>query len=243
LLLLVLTTTAEAQVGGSGGLGSTTTTSTKTLTIDQYTPVTDQVNDYSTTITAELANGTSAFSITDPAPFSGPTVQSAISTADAILSAAGQTFGSPSLQSNQLTLQSSVVTDVPGTPTSVLTAVTTVYIGPQTIYVGDNQANAFVIAPGAEDIDTLITDTITQPISEVTTNTYLTTQSYLITGSVSSASGPAGGGPSGGATAAPLPAAAWQGWVGLACIGLYFAPRGRRPGASGSRRACWRAIC
>ena len=224
---------AQADVGAPTGTSSNTTTiSTTNVYSNQVTPVTDQVNDYATTIIAQLGNGTSVFTSTNPDPVSDPTVQAAISTADSILTGDGQTPGSPVLESNQLTLQSSVVTDVQtGPPVSTLASVvTTTYIGPMTIYIGTNQSNAFIIEPGGEDIDTLLTYDVVTPINAVTTNTYLTSQTYLITGSAPSSGGPASGGPTrggppsvgptGGPTAAPLPATVWQGLIGLGVLVL-----------------------
>jgi len=163
----------------------TTTFSSQSVYTDAITPVTDEVDDYLTTINAQLANGTQVFTETNPAPLSDSTVQAAIGAADAVLTSDGEVFSAPTLESTETALQSSTLTYVDGTPIfDSFSVASTVYVGPQTIYVGANQTQEFVVLAGTTDVDTLGTYDYTLPVSAVTTDTYLTTQSYLITGSV-----------------------------------------------------------
>jgi hypothetical protein len=72
------------------------------------TPLTQHVNQYSTTLIAKL-NGNQLFSQTLGAQFSDPSVQAAILSADALLTGQGATFGAPSLASGSTVLLNSQV--------------------------------------------------------------------------------------------------------------------------------------
>jgi hypothetical protein len=159
--------------------------------VDQYTPVTQTVDQYSTTIDATLNGGASVYDQTFALPFSDPVVQAALQAAEAILTADNATFGAPVLTSSSTTLLSSQTANVvqPGpytqaTGNTTLTSTTT--FGPATILVGDNQIDTFTVLAGQEDININTNNEYYIPVNVVTTNTDLTTQSYLLNGTTSS---------------------------------------------------------
>ena len=177
--------------------GSVVVTNSVTATI-QYvdTPVTQRVDNYSTTITAKLNNQV-VFSQTYPAQYSDPTVQNAVAQADAVLSGSGAAFGAPVLATTNTALQSSVT--VPPTTTitcqqafngsgvvafatGVTTVTTTNTFGPDTIGVGQCRSDTFTILSGQLDINVNTDFVYNVPRNIVTTNTFLTTQTYNITG-------------------------------------------------------------
>lgn len=173
-----------------GPVVDTNSTTTSYVYVD--TPVTDSVDNYSTTLLA-LLNGNQVFSETFSAPFSDSTVQAAISQADSILSGDSASFGSPALISNTSVLQSSVTTPPPTyscatgpapgqSATGVTTQTITVNYGPATIMVGDCQSEIFDVLVGQEDINTNTDTQYSVPVTVVTTNTYLDTQTYEIVG-------------------------------------------------------------
>jgi len=180
------------------------------------TPVSATVNQYQTTLTAILNGGTTVFSQTLAAPFSDPSVQSAILAADAVLTSDGATFGSPLLDSTSTTLQSSVLTYVPTSPTLdiptliscyyagsistdpftcagvtvTLSAAVTSTFGPATIMIGPAYSDVFYVEADQEDLSVNEDYVYTVDQNAVTTNTYLTTQSYEIDGTTASTSAP-----------------------------------------------------
>jgi uncharacterized protein (TIGR03437 family) len=170
------------------------------------TPVSQSVNQYQTKLIA-VTNGVAVFQQTYAVAFSDPSVQNAISQADEVLTSDGATFGSPVLTSTSATLQSSVLSYVPTSPTLDLSTLigcteggiistatcsgvsvtntaepATVTFGPATIMVGPNYSDQFFVLAGQEDSnqDHDFTYTVTQ--NAVTTNTYLTSQTYVIQG-------------------------------------------------------------
>jgi len=75
------------------------------------TPVTQQVNTYSTTLTAEMQGGPVLYNQTFPVPFADPIFQSAIGTAEAVLTGAGAvSFLGPTLLSSTNTTSSTTNT-------------------------------------------------------------------------------------------------------------------------------------
>ena len=219
LLPWLFTGLAQAQVIAPNPGGQPVVTNSTTSTyVDVDTPVSQRVDDYSTTITAILNGGPTVFDQTFALPFSDPTVQAAVLDADAILAADKATFGSPSLVSSSTTLQSSNTVDLSGGPDTAdgnTTVTTTDTFGPNTVMVGDNQSEEFIILAGQLDINVNTNVEYAVPVNVVTTDTYLTTQSYNINGVTSSSSSGGGGGSS-----APLPAGAWQALIGLMFLGL-----------------------
>jgi hypothetical protein len=172
------------------------TNSTTSTFVDVNTPSTQTVSQFSTTIDATLNGGASVFDQTFALQFSDPTVQAAVTEADAILTADKATFGAPVPTSNTTALESSLITDVTGTPVADgNTKVTdTITFGPATIDVGPNQSELFIIAAGQEDINVNTNGEFDVPVSVLTTNTDLTTQDYLINGTATATQG--GGGTS-----------------------------------------------
>ena len=203
-----------------GALVVTNSTTASISYVD--TPVTQRVDLYSTTVVA-LQNGSQVFSQSFSAPFSDAAVQAAIVQADGILSGRGATFGAPALTSNNSVLQSSVTAPPPtstclqaesiGTLTGVQTTVTTTNLGPVTINVGDCQSDTFTVIPGQSDINVNTDIGWAVARNVVTTNTFLTTQTYVITGT------------GGTAGTAAVGAPALSGW-GLAGLALLLAAAG-----------------
>jgi hypothetical protein len=158
--------------------------------VDQLTPVTQTVNQYSTTIDATLNGGASVYDQTFALSFSDPVVQAALQTAEAILTADNATFGLPVLASTSTAQLSSVTANVvqPGPYTHATgntTTTTTTTFGPATILVGDNQLDTFTVLAGQLDINVNTNIEYFIPVNVVTTNTDLTTQSYLLNGTTS----------------------------------------------------------
>lgn len=200
-------TQSNCVVINSGGSLAVTASFTNAPTYVN-TPVTQTVNDYQTTLTAILNGGTTIFSETLNAPFSDPSVQNAILAADALFTSDGATFGSPSLTSNSTALQSSVLSYVATSPTfdvptllacgalnavfmcsgvTVMDAITeTTTFGPNTIMIGLGSTDEFDILAGQTDENISSDYTYTVSQNAVTTNTYLTTQSYVIDGTTGS---------------------------------------------------------
>jgi hypothetical protein len=176
------------------------------------TPVTQALTNYQTTLTAILNGGATIFSETLDAPFGDPSVQSAILAADGLFTSDGAMFGSPLLTSNSTALQSSVVTYVVTSPTFDLAALLSctsatggaspfacsgvtitanpadaVTFGPAAIMIGPGLTDEFDVLSGQENINVNTDYTYIVNQNAVTTNTYLTTQSYAIDGTTSSA--------------------------------------------------------
>jgi hypothetical protein len=191
---LCLAGAAVAGVAPNPGGAIVVTNSTTSTFLPIITPVTDQVIDYSTTITA-LLDGSPVYSATFAAPFSDPTVQAAVAQADLILSGDGATYGAPGIVSGPTTVLQSSVTPAPVIPaascssppagaapdgnTTVTTATT---FGPAVINVGDCQSDTFTVLAGQEDININTDNEYTFPVSEVTTDTYLTSSVFDISG-------------------------------------------------------------
>jgi hypothetical protein len=195
--------------------GAVVTTNSTSATIGYVdTPVTQRVDLYSTTVVA-LQNGSQVFSQSFSAPFSNAAVQAAIVQADGILSGRGATFGAPALTSNNSVLQSSVTAPPPtytclqaesiGTLTGVQTVAGTTTFGPATINVGDCQSDTFTVLVGQEDVNVNTDNGLAVARNVVTTNTFLTTQTYVITGT-------------GGTAAVGAPALSGWGLAGLALL-------------------------
>jgi hypothetical protein len=150
------------------------------------------VNDYSTTLIG-LLNGTPVYSMTFLAPFSDSSLTTAIATADGILAADGASFGSPSLSSSTSLLLSSVVTpastytcaSAEATGSTYLTGSTnavTTNFGPGPFSAGDCDAGTFTLLAGQVDTNVDTDNQYNIPVQAITTNTYLTSQTYEIAG-------------------------------------------------------------
>ena len=165
--------------------GSTViTNSTTSSYVAQDTTVSQQVNQYATTLKATV-NGQTVFQQTYAAAFSDPAVQAAVSAADAILTADHATPGSPIQTSSSSVLQgsqSSYVLTGDTTATGTPTVTDTETFGPAAIPVGANQSEVFLVLAGQKDINVNTNTDYFADRNVVTTDTYLTTQTYTIQG-------------------------------------------------------------
>jgi hypothetical protein len=149
------------------------------------TPVSQRVDQYSTTLTAILNGSQTVFQQTYALPFSDPAVQAAVSQADAILVADKASPKAPVLTSNPTPTQGSqlsyVLTGVGASGNVSVTSTDT--FGPAAITVGDNQTDVFIVLAGQLDINVNTSEEYNVARNAVTTTTYLTTQAYEIDGS------------------------------------------------------------
>jgi hypothetical protein len=174
--------------------------------------VTQQVNQYSTTLKAILNGSQTVFQQTYAVAFSDPAVQAAVSTADAILTGDNASPSAPAQTSTSTVLQSSQVSNGPIVQSTQATGNTTVTdtdtFGPATIMVGDNQSDTFTVLAGQEDVNVNTNNEYYAYQNVTTTNTYLTTQTYTISGTAAAVS------------ATPAPASWLLLVIGLAVAGL-----------------------
>jgi len=162
-----------------------TSESTRTIDTNLTTTVNQQTTNYSTELIAVMPNGTVVYSNAFAIPFSPGALQAAITTAATNLTNAGAsayTGPSETVFTQTLAGTSSVVVTNP-IGTNLIITVTT-YIGPTNIFVGNNQTNSFTLLPGQEDIDTLVTSVVTNLVTTTSTNTYLASSVYVMTGIV-----------------------------------------------------------
>ena len=168
------------------------------------------VSQYRTTLTALLNGGTTVFQQTFSAPFSDPSVQNAISQADALLASDGATFSSPALTATSTALQSSALAYVPAGPAPALSTLIGCGIalgateacsgvvvtnnssskdtfGPATVMIGPTYSDQFVVPTGQLNINTNQNFTYVVDQDAITTNTYVTAQTYVIQGKGGSA--------------------------------------------------------
>lgn len=160
----------------------------------QDTPVNQRVDQYSTTLLVTFNGTQTVLSETFQLPFNDPTVQLALQQAELVLTADRAAYGSPVLVSNSTTLQNSqnslVVTG------SVLDGIqstnTTTFFGPGIVDVANsaNFATAFstgspawvYILPGQSDINVATDNEYLVSRNAVTTNTFLTSQTFDLNG-------------------------------------------------------------
>ena len=210
--LLLAAALAQAAVAPNPGGQNVITNSTSSSYVTVQTPVTQQVNQYSTTLKAILNGSQTVFQQTYTVAFSDPAVQAAVSTADAILTGDGASPSAPAQTSTSTVLQSSLVSNGPIVQSTQATgnvSVTTVdTFGPATIMVGDNQSDTFTVLAGQEDINVNTNTEYYAYQNVTTTNTYLTTQTYTISGTAAAES------------ATPAPASWLLMLTGLAVAGL-----------------------
>ena len=160
------------------------TNSASSSYVAQDTVVSQQVNRYATTLKAIL-NGQTVFEQTYAAAFSDPAVQAAVSAANAILAADRAIAGAPAQTSSSSALQSSQSSYVltgDTTPTGNSTPSDTVIFGPAAINVGTNQTEVFFVLAGQEDTNINTNTEYYAARNVVTSDTYLTTQTYTIQG-------------------------------------------------------------
>jgi len=179
-----------ANPGGATVITNSTTSSY----VAQDTPMSVRVDQYSTTLSAILNGTATVFQQTYALAFSDPTVQAAVSTADAILTGDHATFSAPVLTSTSIALQSSQVSyALTGDTTSTNNIVTTsvVTFGPAAIEVGQNQTDVLLVLAGQEDININTNTQYYAARNDITTSTYLTTSAYTISGTASVSPTPA----------------------------------------------------
>jgi hypothetical protein len=160
------------------------------------TPVTQQVNNFSTELIAQMQGGPVLYDQTFPVPFADPAFQSAVGTAESVLTSNGAaSFIGPTLVLSTNTSSSSTQTVQTGS-TSNLSVLTTLYIGPQTINIGNYGVcqsypppvgctiggTPFTLAAGQVDFDTFTVNRVNIFTTTTTTNTDLLTQVYDLVG-------------------------------------------------------------
>ena len=158
------------------------TNSTTSTYVARDTVVSQQMNQYATTLQATV-NGQTVFQQTYAGAFSDPAAQAAVSAANAILAADHATSGAPVQTSSSSALQgsqSSYVLTGDTTPKGSTTQSDSVTYGPAAIVTGDNQAEVFLVPVGQEAIDVNANTQYFADRNVVTTDTYLTTQTYTI---------------------------------------------------------------
>jgi len=210
--LLLAAALAQAAIAPNPGGAIVITNSTTSSYVTAQTTVTQQVNQYSTTLKAILNGSQTVFQQTYAVAFSDPAVQAAVSTADAILTGDNASPSAPAQTSTSTVLQSSQVSNGPIVQSTTATGNTTVTdtdtFGPATIMVGDNQSDTFTVLAGQEDVNVNTNNEYYAYQNVTTTNTYLTTQSYTISGTAAAVS------------ATPAPASWLLMLTGLAVAGL-----------------------
>ncbi|HEY1221009.1 MAG TPA: hypothetical protein VGF03_18850 [Bryobacteraceae bacterium] len=187
------TVQADCTAPNPGGK-TVVTNSTSSTYVAQDTPVSQQVNRYSTTLKAILNGSQNVYQQTFAVAFTDPAVQAAVTAADAILTGDNATFGAPAQTSTSTVLQSSQLSYVLTGDTAAtgnITTTTTDTFGPAAILVGDNQTEVFIVLSGQLDINVNTNIEYYAARNDVTTNTYLTTQSYTISGSATAPATPA----------------------------------------------------
>jgi hypothetical protein len=166
----------------------------------QDTPVNQRLDQYSTTLLVTLNGTQTILNQTFDLPFSDPAVQLALQQAQAALAASLATFGSPILTSSSTTLQNSqnstVVTgsvlDGKQTVTTETTfgpAIVDVSndADPPTAYSSGSPAWVYVL-PNQSNINIVIDNEYLMSRNLVTTDTYLTSQTYDLNGLAGSSS-------------------------------------------------------
>jgi hypothetical protein len=161
------------------------------------TPVTKQVNAYSTELTAQMQGGPVLYDQTFPVPFADPIFQSAIGTAESVLTGAGAvSFLGPTLLSSTNTLSSTTNTVETGSMVTGTSVTLTVYFGPQTINIGDFGVcqsyppptgctiggTPVFLSAGQSDYDLFTLTLVDIFTTTTTTNTDLLTQVYNLVG-------------------------------------------------------------
>lgn len=154
------------------------------------TPVTQQVNTYSTELTAQIQGGPVLYDQTFPVPFADPVFQSATGTAESVLTGAGAvSFLGPTLLTSTNTPSSTTNTVETGSMVSGTSVTTTAYVGPQTINIGDYGVcqnyppptgctiggTPFTLGLGQVDYDTFSLTLVDVFTTTTTTNTDLLT--------------------------------------------------------------------
>jgi hypothetical protein len=174
---------ACAGGGSSTGLSTTTTTSTRLVATN---PVDLTLPDASAQVTEVVGrviqNGAATVVYDEQAPVavSDPQAQALLAAASKADTdaAPGSSVAAPSLASTMTTTSppSQVAQTIVSAGT--VTADTTVNIGPVTLHIGDYQSCMFVVSPGSEDVDTLVSSSYDLTDEEQSTDT--TTSVYHV---------------------------------------------------------------
>ena len=184
-LLLAAATPAQAAVGGgSGNTTSTTSTTHHDTFTDQFQ--TERVDTFLTRIVGRIDGGATVYDQSFNLAFGDPVVQAAVAAAQAAINAAvnpDPPIAGPTLISST-ELQIDTTTDLVSQLLSSMetTITTTLALGPATILIGEDQSVEFFVAPGTTNVNI---NTHTESVYDrlfVTTNTYLTTQTYELVG-------------------------------------------------------------
>jgi hypothetical protein len=126
---------------------SSYTTSSATVETIIDTPVTKNVNTYSTELTAQIQGGPVLYDQTFPVAYADPVFQSAIGSAESVLTGAGAvSFLGPTLLSSTNTPSSTTNTVQTGSMVTGISVTQTLYIGPQT----SGSAKAIPLLPIAQ---------------------------------------------------------------------------------------------
>ena len=143
-----------------------------------------------------MQGGPVLYDQTFPVPFADPVFQSAIGTAESVLTGAGAaSFLGPTLLSSTNTPSSTTNTVQTGSMVTGMSVTHTVYFGPQTINIGDlgvcqsyppltgcTGGTPLTLGAGQTDFDTLTVTLVDIFTTTTTTNTDLLTQDYNLTG-------------------------------------------------------------
>jgi PEP-CTERM motif len=195
-----------ALIGPANAALNTTNFTTSFAEIDTTidTPVTQQVNSFSTELIARMQGGPSLYDQIFNVPLADPAFQSALGGAGVVLTANGAvTILGPSLLSSIDTLGSNTQTVQTGKTLAATSVVGTQYVGPQSVLVGDfgtcqsdNAAisggaglsgcslpgSLFQLLAGQTDFDTFVLTQFDILTTTTTTNSDLLTQVYELDG-------------------------------------------------------------
>ena len=187
LLVALVMAMAPARAAVGGGSGNTTTTTSTThhdTFIDQFQ--TERVDTFLTRIVGRVDGGATVYDQSFNLAFGDPAVQAAVAAAQAAINAAvnpDPPIAGPTLISST-ELQIDTTTDLVSQLLSYVetTITTTIAIGPGTILIGEDRSETFFVPAGTVNANT---NTHTESFYDrlfLTTNTYLTTQTYELVG-------------------------------------------------------------
>ena len=173
--------------GSTGSSNATVTTSFSSSQTVTTVPVIQTIETYSTRILGSLSgNPTALVDFTFSAPYSDPSVQAALTTAQGVLSGASSdplTISGPTLVADARTLVGSTSSTSDATNSTLVVTLEN-SIGPGTIIIGDrdNGGTPFEVLAGTTNLN-VNTHTAIDIIRTITTaNTFLTSQVYQLIG-------------------------------------------------------------
>jgi hypothetical protein len=179
--------------GGSGGSSTTTTTSTSLFATSAVSVALPAASAAVTQVLGRvIRNGTATvvYNQQVPVAVSAPQAQSLLAAAAAADTSAapGSSVAAPVLASTMTTTSApaQVSQIVPGPPlVGTPTIASTVYIGPVTIQIGNLQSCPFIVSPGSQDTDTLVSSPQASA-TDLDQSTDTTTSVYDVDATVSS---------------------------------------------------------